>query len=171
MLCEKAILVEGDSDELVVQKAYAIKYGKLPIEDGIDVISVGTSFLRFLEVAVKLDKPVTVVTDNDGNVAGVQSKYAEYLGAKAKPTIRICYEPTADPRESLGGERFNFNTLEPLMLNANGRSRMNEILGTSFDDEDGLLRHMHANKTDCALKIFGSSGKIDFPGYISKAIN
>jgi putative ATP-dependent endonuclease of OLD family len=52
ILCKKAILVEGDSDELVVQRAFMdANNGLLPIENGIDVISVGTSFLRFLEVA------------------------------------------------------------------------------------------------------------------------
>ena len=55
MLCKKAILVEGDSDELIVQKAYQDQNkGRLPIEDEIEVISVGVSFLRFLEVAEKL---------------------------------------------------------------------------------------------------------------------
>lgn len=57
MLCNKAILVEGDSDELVVQKTYQVQNnGKLPIEDCIEVISVGVSFLRFLEIADKLKK-------------------------------------------------------------------------------------------------------------------
>jgi len=37
----------------------------LPIEDGIDVISVGTSFLRFLELAEKVEKKIAVITDND----------------------------------------------------------------------------------------------------------
>jgi putative ATP-dependent endonuclease of OLD family len=47
ILCRKAILVEGPSDELIVQKAYMnLKDGKLPIEDEVDVISVGTSFLK-----------------------------------------------------------------------------------------------------------------------------
>ncbi|MBU1256312.1 AAA family ATPase, partial [Patescibacteria group bacterium] len=40
ILCKKAILVEGDSDELIVQKAYRNKHGKLPLENGVDVISV-----------------------------------------------------------------------------------------------------------------------------------
>jgi len=45
ILCKKAILVEGDSDELVLQKAYMLENsGKLPIEDGIDVISVEIHF-------------------------------------------------------------------------------------------------------------------------------
>ena len=51
LLSSKAILVEGDSDELIVQRAYMDSHnGKLPINDGIDVISVGVSFLRFLEI-------------------------------------------------------------------------------------------------------------------------
>lgn len=34
ILCKKAILVEGDSDELIVQKAYMKMHnGKLPIQD------------------------------------------------------------------------------------------------------------------------------------------
>jgi len=44
ILCRKAILVEGPSDELIVQKAYSKQKDRLPIEDEVDVISVGTSF-------------------------------------------------------------------------------------------------------------------------------
>lgn len=69
LLCDRAILVEGASDELIVQKAYMQENsGKLPIQDGVDVISVGTAFLRFLEISEKLGKKVSVVTDNDGDV-------------------------------------------------------------------------------------------------------
>ncbi|MDR2727791.1 MAG: AAA family ATPase, partial [Chitinispirillales bacterium] len=61
VLCQKAILVEGPSDELIIQKAYLRIKSKLPIQDGIEVISVGTSFLRFLHVAEYLDIRVAVV--------------------------------------------------------------------------------------------------------------
>ena len=91
LLCKKAILVEGDSDELIIQKAYMnLHNGKLPIEDGIDVISVGTSFLRFLEIADRLGVFVAVVTDNDGNVEGLEQKYKNYLGKNQKPNIKNC---------------------------------------------------------------------------------
>lgn len=54
ILCKKAILVEGDSDELIVQKAHMVKNdGVLPIQNEIDVISVGTAFKRFIEIAEK----------------------------------------------------------------------------------------------------------------------
>ena len=71
ILCKKAILCEGDSDELVIQKAYMqLNDGRLPIEDGIEVISVGVSFLRFLEIADCIQTKIAVVTDNDGDLAG-----------------------------------------------------------------------------------------------------
>jgi len=54
VLCEKAILVEGPSDELIVQRAYKDVHGNLPIEDGIDVITVDSlAFKRYLEIATK----------------------------------------------------------------------------------------------------------------------
>ena len=170
LLCRRAILVEGDSDELVVQKAYKLKYGKLPIEKGVDVISVGTSFLRFLEIAEKLSKPVAVVTDNDGNVDALKKKYESYLGENAKDYIRICFDDIVDPRKEIDGESFNFNTLEPRMLAANGCAAMKKVLGTAFDEEEKLLTHMRANKTDCALKIFNFLPEVKFPTYLTAAI-
>lgn len=170
LLCKRAILVEGDSDELVVQKAYKLKYGKLPIERGVDVISVGTSFLRFLEIAEKLNKPVTVVTDNDGSVDALKKKYESYLGANAKDYIRISFDEIIDARKEIAGESFNFNTLEPRMLAANGCVAMKEMLGTAFDEEEKLLKHMRANKTDCGLKIFNFEKDVKFPAYVTAAI-
>lgn len=45
--------------------------GRLPIEDGIEVISVGVSFLRFLELADCIRTKIAVVTDNDGDMAAI----------------------------------------------------------------------------------------------------
>lgn len=36
-LASKAVLVEGPTDDLIIQRAYKDKYGKLPHEDGIDI--------------------------------------------------------------------------------------------------------------------------------------
>lgn len=174
ILCKKAILVEGDSDELVIQKAYMnANGGKLPIENGIDVISVGTAFLRFLEIAEKLNKPVAVVTDNDGDVAAVQKKYSDYMGANVKPNISICFDATVDSGTLVIGSNnkpFNYNTLEPKFLKENGRDKVNTILGTAFTNDDDLHKHMKVNKTDCALKIFETTEEIKFPQYILDAI-
>lgn len=168
ILCKKALLVEGDSDELVVQKAYmAANQGKLPIENGLDVISVGTSFLRFLEIAEKINKPVVVITDNDGNVEALNRKYENYLGANAKPAIKICFDATTGAGAMAD---FNYNTLEPKLLKANSRDLLNRIFGTTHATDDDLLKYMKGNKTDCALKIFDTEEPVVFPQYILDAI-
>lgn len=168
ILCKKAILVEGDSDELVIQKAFMINNNeRLPIEEGIDVISVGTSFLRFLEVAEKINKSVVVVTDNDGNIEALKKKYANYLGHNSKDFIKICYDEVIDFGEL---EKFNYNTLEPKLLKANNITLLNDILGTSYIDDSDMLKYMRENKTECALKIFETEKEIKFPQYILDAI-
>lgn len=172
ILCRKAILVEGDSDELVVQKAYIKNYGgKLPIEDGIDVISVGTSFLRFLEIAEKINQTVAVVTDNDGDLEALQRKYVNYLNDNKKENIAICYDEYVDTgSHCIGTKSFNYNTLEPKILKCNSLVLMNTIFGTHYTTENEMHTYMKNNKTDCALRIFETEEEIVFPDYIMEAI-
>lgn len=172
ILCKKAILVEGDSDELIVQKAYMVKNkGVLPIQNEIDVISVGTSFLRFLEIAEKIKKQVVVLTDNDGDVESLKKKYENYLGCNAKTFIKICFDETMDSGDlKIGETPFNYNTLEPKILKANSLQKLNAILGTSFTTDDELYKYMKKNKTECALKIFSTDKDLNFPDYILNAV-
>ena len=159
ILSKRSILVEGPSDELIVQRAYQDEHDKLPLEDGVDVISVGSlAFKRFLEIAVLLNLNVRVVTDNDGDVPALQHKYSAYLnGADSK--IRILY----DDDES-------FPTLEPQLLKANSLDALNTVLGTTCADSLALLNHMVRNKTDCALKMFETEQTWVTPEYIANAI-
>ena len=168
LLCKKAILVEGPSDELVIQKAFMIyNNGKLPIEMGIDVISVGTSFLRFLEIAEKIKKKVIVVTDNDGDIEAVEKKYENYLGKNTMPFIKICF----DKKKDIGTlETFNYNTLEPKLLKYNSVEKLNKIFLTEFNNDNEMNKYMVENKTECALKIFETMEEIQFPQYIMDAI-
>lgn len=174
ILCKKAILVEGDSDELVVQKAYQSQNnGRLPIEDQIDVISVGTSFLRFLELADALKLSVAVVTDNDGDVAGLEKKYADYIKENKKDKITICYDQVEDTGTLKIGEKpYNYNTLEPKILKANGNNitLFNSILGTDYSTIEDLQKYMKHHKTETALAIFNTNEEVVFPAYIMEAI-
>ncbi|MFN7097066.1 MAG: ATP-dependent nuclease, partial [Gammaproteobacteria bacterium] len=143
ILCKKAILVEGDSDELIVQKAFMVnnKDNCLPIEMGIDVISVGTSFLRFLEIAKKIMKHVVIVTDNDGDIEAITKKYEDYQEIS---TIKICYDLIVDNGSLNTSEKsFNYNTLEPKLLKANNNdvNLFNKIFSTKFKENEinGLL--------------------------------
>lgn len=171
ILCKIAILVEGDCDELLVQRAYMDKNGgRLPIQDEIDVISVGTSFLRFLQIAEKIGKQVRVVTDNDGKPEVLKEKYKNYLATNAKPNIKICFDEEVDSGDlQIGDRKFNYNTLEPKFLKSNGMDKVNKVLGTSKSIDD-LHRYMNANKTDCAIKIFATEEVLTFPQYILDAI-
>lgn len=158
VLAKKAILVEGPSDELLVQKAYLQKYGKLPIDDGVDVISVrGLSFLRFLEIAADLRKDVAVVTDNDGHFLNkVDKKYAKY---KDVNHIAICRSDDNDAK-----------TLELQMTKCNELDVLNRALSVNCKTLGELEKYMQDNKTDWALKILETSEQIEFPQYVSDAI-
>lgn len=174
ILCKKAILVEGDSDELIVQKAYMKTHnGRLPIEDEVDVISVGITFLRFLEIAKCLKINVVVVTDNDGNIDALKSKYYNYLGENTKENIKICFDSVVDEGDfQIGGKKYNYNTLEPKILKANNNdlSLFNRVFNKKYTDINDLRKYMESNKTDCALAIFDSDEEIKFPDYIMEAV-
>jgi putative ATP-dependent endonuclease of the OLD family len=158
ILARRAILVEGPSDELIVQRAYLDAHGQLPIEDGIDVISVGLAFRRFLELAVPLQRSTAVIRDNDGDdPVTVADRYAEFA---KHDFIAVHVGATAGGR-----------TLEPQLLAANERDTLNEIFGTSFDTDDSLVGYMTVNKTTCALAIFESGMKLNMPGYIHDAVD
>lgn len=169
VLAKKCILVEGDSDELVVQRAYMDAHeGRLPIEDGIDVISVGTSFLRFLEIARALSIPVSVVTDSDGDVEALKKKYKDFEGIDH---IKVCYDAVVDVGVlKIGKADYNYNTLEPKLLKENGRATLDKVFDKEHQSDDDLLRYMHNNKTECALAIFASAHKVTMPAYIREAI-
>ena len=175
LLCKKAILVEGDADELIVQKAYLNKNGILPIENDIDVISVGNTFLRFLEISTLLKKKTIVVTDNDGDIEQLKNKYENYLGKNEKDFIKICYDNETHIGQgnlkSKNGGTFNYDTLEPCMLRVNNLEILNEILETNKSSDDELIYYMVNNKTECALKIFDTTKDIKFPKYIEDSIN
>jgi hypothetical protein len=55
VLSKEVILVEGPSDDLVVQRAFRDARRVPPLEVGVDIISVrGLAFKRFLDIAVGL---------------------------------------------------------------------------------------------------------------------
>jgi predicted ATPase len=157
IVAKRSLLVEGPSDELIVQAAYKQQCGLMPLESGIDVIAVRSlAFKRFLEIAVLIDIPTTVVTDNDGDVSALTEKYKDYEG---KPGIRIVYDSDE-----------NYPTLEPQMLKANGRPVIEKVLGKTFDTDDALLNFMKNNKADVALKFFTTLEPWTVPSYILDAI-
>ena len=157
VLAKSAILVEGPSDELVVQRAYLDIKGKLPIENGIDVICVGLSHKRFLDLAVRLKKQVWAVTDNDGKPLEHHNKrFADYLKYDF-----ITLHVGADPA---------VRTLEPQIVEVNDLATLNTVLGKALGSKEEVLEAMTAEKTESALAIFESKTAIVMPTYIKEVV-
>ena len=161
LLANSVILVEGPADELIVQRAYMDNYGKLPIEDGIDVVAVDSlAFQRYCELALLINKELTVVTDNDGDVSVVRERYKKY-----GDLVTLCVESDN-----------SLNTLEPSVLSVNEDSfeEFRSIIYHGKDitkrDVESLKSFMIANKTEWSMRVFTSEQKIKYPLYILKAI-
>lgn len=158
VLAKAVILVEGPSDELIVQRAYRDAHGKLPIEAGVDVINVrGLSHKRFLDIAMPLDTIAHVVTDNDGHEpADVEAGFSAYSAA-TNISIHV-------------GKDKALKTLEPQLLHVNGRALLNTIFGKTYATDAEMLTYMTANKTTCAVALFETTETVVMPEYISDAV-
>lgn len=167
VLAEKIILVEGPTDELIIQRAYLDEYGRLPMDDGIDVIVVDSlAFKRYCDIAVLFKKKMVIVTDNDGNIQkNINDKYSDYIG---ESNLIFVYEKNED-----------LNTIEPSVLEVNCEngepmelfkkvvSKKNSIKNKSKQE---VLDFMKNNKAEWALRVFDSENKINYPEYIKDAI-
>lgn len=157
VLAKSVILVEGPSDELIVQRGYLDAKGRLPIDDGIDVISVGLSHKRFLDLAIQLKRRVCVVTDNDGKTAEeVRQRFAEYTKHDF-----VSVHTGADPA---------LRTLEPQIAAANELAVLNAALGQTYASKDEAVEAMIADKTGAALAIFESATTIKMPEYLADVV-
>jgi predicted ATP-dependent endonuclease of OLD family len=160
ILSDKVILVEGPSDELFVQKAYRKQNdNKLPIEDGVDIISVrGLSFKRFLQIAKIIKNQVVVITDNDGDFEEkVKNKYLEF---EDDQNIKIYADNDND-----------YQTLESQIVKFNELKTLNAILNRTDEEETDILNYMKNNKTECALRFFETNEDFIIPEYIANAIS
>ena len=168
VLAPKVILVEGTTDDLIIQRAYLDRYGRLPAEDGIDVFVVDSlAFKRFCEIGKLIRKSMVVVTDNDGNIdANIKKKYREYYD---DDIFSFYYETN----ELL-------NTIEPSVLSVNcadsgePSDTFKQILSANDSlvgrDYNGILSFMYNNKSEWALRVFQSNETINYPRYIHDVI-
>ncbi|EAF1855884.1 ATP-dependent nuclease [Listeria welshimeri] len=167
LLSKRAILVEGPTDELVIQRYYLDEYGKLPIENGIDIIAVGAlAFKRYCDLALLVNKKIIIFTDNDGDIENnILEKYKKYLSSEL---VEIYY----DLKE-------NFNTIEPSLLEVNCETDekfelFKKIIGKNNSlksrDKKGVLEYMIKNKTEWSLRVFEADDCINYPNHIYENI-
>ena len=129
-----------------------MKFGKMPLEMGVDVIAVSSlAFKRFLDIALVLNADVDVVTDNDGDLDKLKKKYADYDVGQ----IGVPYD-----------EDVSCTTLEPQLVKTNGLQLVQPNPWQVYSTEDKLLKHMRDNKTESASKFFEDENSVERPGII-----
>jgi len=156
VLASRAVLVEGPSDEILFQRAYRDATGKDPADDGIDVIGMGgLTSRRALELCAELDRDVVVLQDNDTRgVDEIRGEVADYL----LPKRRLLFVSNPD----------HGRTLEPQMVAANNPAVLRTALGLT--DRADLTTWMTNNKTEAALRLLDSEAAVEYPSYITEAI-
>jgi len=182
VLADRVILVEGPSDELILKKLYFDKHGKIPEDNGIEIIVVrGLGFETYLEIIKRIGVRTHALKDNDGdyktNIEFYQDKY------KSSPHIKIL-----SPKDN------DQNSLEPALIAAHNDSIANLdkfaeiILSTEtynkYNKEPDLtektkfLRDWFGGptgsgkkKVDSAMRIFDSKTIITYPAYLTGAFD
>lgn len=179
VLAQKVILVEGPSDELVLKKIYRELKGKLPEQDGIDIIVVrGIGFKVYLDIAAALTHPVRVVKDNDHDY---QKNIVDWRNHDYKNCDFIeCFSPEDNKQHSL----------EPALIATNDSSdaaldKLAKVMLTqaTYDKKYKTLDELAAKrvylncwfdtstkKVDSAIRIFDTHETISYPDYLKKAV-
>src|SRR5262249_32911526 len=134
VLADKVALVEGASDAIVLERAYKDKASRLPIDDGIDIVSMdGLTFKRALELCACLDRQAVALQDNDGHSQDEVRTSVDHLLAEAKRIMLI-----SDPAKG--------KTLEPQICTANDEALLRRVLGLT--DRASPETWMTNNKTE-----------------------
>ncbi len=179
VLAQKVILVEGPSDELVLKKIYRGLRGRLPEEDGIDIIVMrGIGFKVYLDIAKALKHPVRVVKDNDHDY---QKNVVDWRNEDYKDCDFIeCFSPQDNAQHSL----------EPALAAANGGTvaaldKLAKVMlsAKTYDKEYAACADLAAKrafmncwhdtakkKVDSAIRIFDTPEMISYPDYLTKAV-
>lgn len=157
--CRSCILVEGPSDELMIQRFYSDKYGHGPLADGIEVLSVqALAFARFVEIASGLKRRTAIVTDNDGkDPAAVIERYTPADADSGMIRVFV-------------GAKDGGRSLEHQIVNASGIGPINKALGRNYSAADDLIDYMTRDKAETALRLFDAGVKLTPPEYIRLAI-
>jgi len=169
LLADKVILVEGPTDELIVQRAYRDVHGKLPIENGVDVITVDSlAFKRYCDLAILVRKPMRIITDNDGDIQrNIIEKYKEYIETHGD-LIEIHYE-TNEMLHTIEPSVLAVNSAEPEFFNKFRRviSKGNSMVNKTAHEVESFMIN---NKAEWGLRVFDSEECIEYPEYIKNAI-
>ena len=151
-LSKKAILVEGPSEYMLLDRLYKSITEHSPEEDDVHIIDVrGLSFKRYLEIARQTGSKVAVITDNDANYQNnCIARYVEYAD---DTNVKVFYHTNNDQK-----------TFEVVLYADNAA-----LCGSLFGAD--AANHMLKNKTEAAFALLSQDQTIVVPDYIKRAIN
>ncbi|MFE1514149.1 ATP-dependent endonuclease, partial [Corynebacterium bovis] len=156
ILADLIVVVGGPSDEMIFTRFFADKFGKEPLDCGVDVMSInGVSFARCFQLAAALDRQLFALRDNDG-------KKHEVLCEGVLGYLKD------SEREFYIGDLGSGNTLEPQIVNANDVDSLRRVLSKSENVDPA--EWMDNNKTDAALAIATSEHRLNPPPYMERAL-
>jgi len=156
ILAEKTILVEGDAEYILMAAFFEQVTGQSLANAGVQVISVnGTSFKRYLDLALLLGMRTAVIRDNDGNgQKNCTENYHDYTTGN----ISIFFD---------GNDKLS--TFE-ISLYAANQKVCEEAFGPGRRTLS-VQEYMLANKADCAFTLLEQCSKaLTPPDYIIQAV-
>lgn len=157
ILADMIVVVEGPSDEIVFTRFFTDRFGREPLDCGVDVMSInGVSFERCFELATLLGRSIFAIRDNDGHT---QKHWQEKISSYLQEGHRVLSV----------GDRNLGPTLEPQIEIANTTESLQLVFPKakipSFAD------WMQKNKTDAALAIATSEHTLNPPRYIRDVLD
>ncbi|HFK9572245.1 TOPRIM nucleotidyl transferase/hydrolase domain-containing protein [Enterococcus faecalis] len=171
MLSKKVILVEGATEYIYVPNFYQSVCEKSIDESGVHIISMsGITYKNYIEIAKKIQKPLLVITDNDGDVDRITTIEAlnNCLKADGYNILIKCDGKIED------------STFERVLFNENieilADYKKNSKVSTIYKKEElgsKALAYMLKNKADSAIEITTNSEYIDnlkVPMYIREGL-
>ncbi|MFJ2485346.1 ATP-dependent nuclease [Pseudomonas sp. NPDC087639] len=182
-LSQKVVLVEGPSDELILKKIYRDSHGRLPEQDGIDIIVVrGVGFKTFIEIGKEIGTAINVLRDNDGdykkNIVEAQKEYAGHLNIKlisSKDDDEFSLEPamiaanaTTEPElNAFAKIALSKQTLNKYELEASLADKR-AFLVKWFKSEPGNGKG--AKKVDTAMRLFDTDEVFKYPDFLKEVL-
>lgn len=162
LLSNKAILVEGDAEYILMEEFYKQLTTVKPFQNDTALISCGgKTFERYLQVAELLNKKVVVITDNDEDYeSNIIAKYSEYV---LNDDIKIYSD-----------DNNEYRTFEISLYHSNP-SLYEENLKTPYM-KNGILEYMLNNKAEAAFRLLefmkesNNKDMVVIPKYIKDAI-
>lgn len=160
ILCKKAILVEGPTDEMVCQ--YYMKSKSIPaFHKGVELMAVGgVSFKHFINLAKDLGIRLSIVRDRDNGNRDIYE--TDYFGDEEHPEIALFLDD-------------DHSTIEPSFVyaNLNDFKRLSDVVRVNKANNetlDSLMKFMSSNKTEWSYRLLQSAENFEVPKYIKDAI-